>query len=426
MFNSENAQKKWQPLLDHSDVAPISDPYRRAVTAALLENQETAMKEANAHSNFSLNESDTTALGYQNSTGTFDPILIALVRRAMPSLIAYDVCGVQPLSGPTGLIFAMKSVYKSAGKGATTDGQEALAVNKAVTAFSGDSPAAGSVESVAGGYDTARGEVLAGDANVSANQMAAMGFTIEKAAVEVKTRALKAGYTMELAQDLKAVHGLDAEAELANILSTEILAEINREVIGQIKNVAKTGSTKASPAGSFDFDDTAGDLLGARWGQEKFQALVFQIEKEANTIAQETRRGKGNYVIVSPNVGSALAASGSLNYSDSVNSSGLTIDSMGNTFAGTLNGSLKVYIDPYQTSDEVIVGYKGPSPYDAGIFYCPYVPLTMVKAVGEEDFQPRIAFKTRYGLANNPFVSLTNTSLAASNPYFRRFTVINL
>ena len=427
MFNSENAQKKWAPLLDHADCAPIQDSYRRAVTAVLLENQEKAMIEAKAHQSFAINEANETVAG---NVEKFDPVLIAMIRRAMPSLIAYDVCGVQPMSGPTGLIFAMKALYKNTTKDGLSisagDEAEAFANSPApLTGFSGvGAEAASSLDGSAGdGYLTSEGESLTDAASSGATEIGKMGFEITKATVTARTRALKAGYTMELAQDLKAIHGLDAESELANILSTEVLAEINREIIGKIRSNAKTHSQITSGS-EFDLN-TSADVMGARWGQEKFQALVYRIEQAANKIGQETRRGKGNYVIVSPNVGSALAASGNLNYSDALTSTGLNIDTVGNTFAGTLNGSIKVYIDPYQTSEEVIVGYRGSNPYDAGIFYCPYVPLTMVKAVGEDDFQPRIAFKTRYGLQDNPLHS-TAAGTAANNPYFRKFTVANL
>jgi hypothetical protein len=421
MFNSENAQKKWAPLLDHSDCAPITDSYKRAVTATLLENQEVAMREARAAAGFQLNETNDTSAG---DAKNFDPVLIALVRRAMPSLIAYDVAGVQPMSGPTGLIFSMVAKFAANSATGITSGDEAL-FNEAPTAFSGDSPGTG--------YSTADGELLKAD-NSGDDKMNAMGFDIRKSTVTAGTRALKAGYTMELAQDLKAIHGLDAEAELANILSTEILAEINREVIGRIQSEAlSTAQIRSSSSpGAFDAGHAL-DNLGARWGQEKFQALAYQIEKVANSIGVRTRRGKGNFAIVSPTVGSALAASGYLNYGDAVKTNGLNVDAQVNTFAGVLNGSLKIYVDPYAVvgDPEVTVGYRGASPYDAGVFYCPYVPLTMVKAVGEEDFQPRIAFKTRYGMVSNPFAltysSGENTAgTATNNPYFEKFDVTGL
>ena len=421
MFNSENAQKKWAPLLEHGDCAPIKDSYRKAVTAVLLDNQEKALVEARSHSNFSLNEgNDTVAGNVQN----FDPVLIALVRRAMPSLIAYDVAGVQPMAGPTGLIFSMRAKYGANNK-AVTSGDEAL-FDEAIAKFSGDSPGTG--------LATATGESLNAGAT-GATQMSAMGFTIDKATVTAETRALKAGYTMELAQDLKAIHGLDAEAELANILSTEILAEINREVISRIQSEARTAALTSGA--SFDFDTpssaTSSSTLGARWGGEKFQALAFQIERVANDIGVRTRRGKGNFAIVSPNVASALAASGYLNYGEAVKENGLNVDAQVNTFAGVLNGSLKIYVDPYAVSGdpEVTVGYRGASPYDAGLFYCPYVPLTMVKAVGEEDFQPRIAFKTRYGMVSNPYAITYssgegNDAAVSNNPYFQKFDVTGI
>ena len=427
MFNSENAQKKWAPLLDHADCAPIKDSYRRAVTAALLENQEKALREEASHSSFQINEANDTVAG---DVSNFDPVLIALVRRAMPSLIAYDVAGVQPMSGPPGLIFSMVAKFGANRFGdgpstATTAVADTEALfNEAPSAFSGDSP--NIAKTIAAGESVA-------DGGSGENQMSTMGFDIRKATVTAGTRALKAGYTMELAQDLKAIHGLDAEAELANILSTEILAEINREMIIRI-NAQATTSVLGSSAGNFQGGSDA-DNLGARWAQEKFQSLVYRIDKEANAIGVATRRGKGNFVIVSPDVGSALAASGYLQYGEALEKSGLSIDAQVNTFAGTLNGSLKVYVDPYQTSGSVLVGYRGANPYDAGIFYCPYVPLTMVKAVGETDFQPRIAFKTRYGMVANPYALdyssgdvsvLPGTSDPSNNPYFRKFTVSGL
>ena len=430
MFNSEQAQQKWGALLDHPDCTPIKDNYRRAVTATLLENQEKAMREERLQQSF-LHEANDTVTG---DVGKFDPTLIALVRRAMPSLIAYDICGVQPMSGPTGLIFSMVPLYKSNRSGA--DEGDAALYNSPDTGFGGIDT--NSNDGNAGrGYSAAEAEALSGDSDASSPDagFGAMGFKIDKSTVTARTRALKAGYSMELAQDLKAIHGLDAESELANILSTEILGEINREVILSIRDQAVT-SVLGSTTGDFDFTNADPDLNGARWGQEKFQALVFRIEQEANQIGIDTRRGKGNFVIVSPNVGSALAASGSLNYSDALTSTGLSVDTVGNTFAGTLNGSLKVYVDPYRATDQVIVGYRGTSAFDAGLFYCPYVPLTMVKAVGEEDFQPRIAFKTRYGIASNPLCTSTGQTLGANftgelasagtNVYFRKFTVAAL
>jgi len=428
MYLSETHEKKWQPVLEHADLPKIGDSYRRAVTATILENQERAMKEDAAF----LNEAAPT-----NSTGAsisnWDPILISLVRRAMPNLIAYDIAGVQPMTGPTGLIFAMRSRYDA------QNGTEAM-FDEADTDFSGRNKAGSSVDgfsstahsgtnpevlndSPAGTYTTGTGMSTAaaealGDA--SGNSFAEMAFSIEKSTVTAKSRALKAEYTMELAQDLKAIHGLDAETELANILSAEILAEINREVVRTILTKAKIGALQSSTALSGVFNvNTDSD---GRWSAEKFKGLVMQLEREANIIAKETRRGKGNYVICSSDVASALAAAGMLDYSPAMNTS-LNVDDTGNTFAGVLNGRMKVYIDPYATGDYACVGYRGSNPYDAGMFYCPYVPLQMVKAVGEEDFQPRIGFKTRYGMVANPFVAADGTGTNRANPYFRIFRV---
>ena len=440
--------EKWSPVLNESSAGEIKDQQRRAVTAAILENQEKALAEERAqHAGFgSLQEA---APGNSTSSiGTWDPVLISLVRRAMPNLMAYDVCGVQPMSGPTGLIFAMKARY---GAGSTSS-REAL-FNEAETQFSGDRTgthdsdnASGfngisddSVTGVrstdlsvddsrltslaAGGMTTAAAEAL-GD-GVGA-PFAEMGFTIEKATVTAKSRALKAEYSLELAQDLKAIHGLDAETELANILSTEILAEINREVIRTINSQAKTGALQSNVTtqGIFDLSTDA----DGRWSAEKFKGLVVQIEREANVIAKETRRGKGNVLICSSDVATALAASGMLDYTPAM-STNLQVDDTGNTFAGTLNGRMKVYIDPYASADYITVGYKGTNAYDAGVFYCPYVPLQMVKAVGEDSFQPKIGFKTRYGMASNPFVGNTpadGLAAAKSNSYYRIFRVDNI
>jgi hypothetical protein len=412
MFNSETDMKKWAPVLEHADAAPIQDNYRKAVTAKLLENTEIALKqESSAYG--SLNENQSTS-----AVSNFDPVLISLVRRAMPNLIAYDIAGVQPMSGPTGLIFAMKSRYNDGAEESpasdliSTGDTEALGLNEPNTAFSGTG-----THPAGTGVTTAAGEVLTGSG------FGDMGFTIEKATVEAKTRALKAEYTMELAQDLKAIHNLDAESELANILSTEILAEINREVIQTINAVAKPGFQNESPVdNTFDL---ASDADG-RWAVEKFKSLMFQIEIEANTIAKQTRRGKGNFVVCSSNVASALAASGALDYAPAL-STNLNVDDTGNTFAGVLNGRTKVYIDPYAGPDYVTVGYRGTNPYDAGMFYCPYVPLTMVRAVDEATFQPKIAFKTRYGMQQNPFVgTATGVGVVNENPYFRNFSVANI
>ena len=419
MFNAEKEMKKWAPVLEHADEAPITDNYKKAVTAKLLENTETALKEQAVASNFgSLQEDANVNTG---SITTFDPVLISLVRRAMPNLIAYDVAGVQPMSGPTGLAFAMKARY---GNGNAFDqdspvaGQPEALFNEADTDFSGTGAHAGELfDSPESGITsgTGLGTLAAETADIGAE----MGFTIDKSVVTAKTRQLKAEYSMELAQDLKAVHGLDAEAELANILSGEILAEINREVIRSMVITGKRGGIGATEA----FDLVA-DADG-RWAVEKFQSLIFQIEQEANKIALDTRRGKGNFVICSSNVASALAASGKLTFGGS---EGLNVDAAGNTFAGTLNGRLKVYVDPYAGSEDyATVGYKGDSAYDAGLFYCPYVPLTMVRAVGENSFQPKIAFKTRYGLVANPITgTVDGIGAAKSNPYYRTFRVKNI
>ena len=440
--------EKWSPVLNEG--AEIKDPQRRAVTAAILENQERAMAEERAQHNGFGSLQEAAPATSTASIGTWDPVLISLVRRAMPNLMAYDVCGVQPMSGPTGLIFAMKARY---GTGSTSN-REAL-FNEAETQFSGDrdgthdsdnasgfngisddssnSAPVRSVDSnvddsrltdlTAGGMTTATAEAL-GD-GVGA-PFAEMGFTIEKQTVTAKSRALKAEYSLELAQDLKAIHGLDAETELANILSTEILAEINREVIRTINSQAKTGAQQAgmNVRGIFNLTTDA----DGRWSAEKFKGLVVQLERECNVIAKETRRGKGNIVICSSDVATALAASGMLDYTPAM-STNLQVDDTGNTFAGTLNGRIKVYIDPYATADYITVGYKGTNAYDAGVFYCPYVPLQMVKAVGEDTFQPKIGFKTRYGMASNPFVGSTPSDGLASaktNQYYRIFRVDNI
>ena len=414
MFNAENDIKKWGPVLEHADAPAIQDNYRKAVTAKLLENTEIALKEENAQFG-SLNETVSTG-----SVTNFNPVLISLVRRAMPNLIAYDVAGVQPMSGPTGLIFAMKSQYNDT-SGAVAS--EAL-FTEPNTAFAGvaDTDNTG----LAGkGVATAAGEALTGSG------FGDMGFTIEKATVTAKTRALKAEYSMELAQDLKAIHNLDAESELANILSTEILAEINREVIQSINAVAITAEVgvQDGTAGTISAQDNTFDLAtdaDGRWAVEKFKSLLFQIEIEANNIAKGTRRGKGNFIICSSAIASALAAAGSLDYTPAL-AANLQVDDTGNTFAGVVNGRLKVYVDPYAAADYVTVGYRGTNPYDAGMFYCPYVPLTMVRAVDEETFQPKMAFKTRYGMQQNPFVGTTaGIGDNGTNQYFRRFLVDNI
>jgi hypothetical protein len=440
MYLSEQLENKWSPVLDHDGLNKIKDPYRRAVTAMVLENQEKAMAEESRQ----LNESAPTNNYGGGNIASYDPILISLVRRALPNLIAYDICGVQPMTGPTGLIFAMRSKYSSQG------GTEAL-FNEANTGFASTN-AAGANGNVSGsltntnpvfalsdattygvgaGMTTARAEALGDD---SGNAFAEMAFSIEKVTVTARSRALKAEYTMELAQDLKAVHGLDAETELANILSTEILAEINREVVRSIYRTATAGAQYGvTTAGTFDLDTDS----NGRWSVEKFKGLVFQIEREANAIARATRRGKGNVLIVSSDVASALAMAGVLDYTPALQAN-LNVDDTGNTFAGTLHGRVKVYIDPYfggsANGDELVtVGYKGTSPYDAGIFYCPYVPLQMVRAIGQDTFQPKIGFKTRYGMVANPFATSAGDGVVGSrdnaaqrNIYYRIFRVRNL
>ena len=419
MYLSEEIQKKWSPVLDHPDLGEIKDSYRKAVTAVVLENQEKALAE----------EKNITEAVHANNMSsavdTYDPILISLVRRALPNLMAYDVCGVQPMTGPTGLIFAMKSHYTS------QTGTEAL-FNEADTDFAGTGTHAGS-NPVDGTYTTGTGVTrdnaeLFGD-TVTLNQMA---FSIEKTTVTAKSRALKAEYTVELAQDLKAVHGLDAESELSNILSQEILAEINREVIRTIYKVAKTGAASTASAGTFDLDvDSNG-----RWSVERFKGLLFNIERDANVIAQDTRRGKGNFIICSSDVASALSMAGVLDYAPALDTN-LNVDDTGNTFAGVLNGRYKVYVDPYSAntgaaSQFYVAGYKGTSPYDAGLFYCPYVPLQMVRAIDPSTFQPKIGFKTRYGMIANPYVvdgsgnTDGDTFTADRNQYYRSVKVSNL
>ena len=450
MFQTEHLQEKWQPVLEHPDLPKIEDSYKRAVTTVILENQEAALRE---DASFLSEAAPINSTG--GSISNWDPILISLVRRAMPNLIAYDVCGVQPMSGPTGLIFAMRASL------ASSDGAEAL-VDESMPDFSNqnkagdagtvgsgqggdvgstetnpavlnDSPSAGTYVS-ASGMSTAYAEAL-GD--TTSNAFAEMAFSIDKSTVTAVSRALKAEYTMELAQDLKAIHGLDAETELANILSTEILAEINREVVRSLYVTAVKGAAvNTTTAGIFDLDTDS----NGRWSVEKFKGLMFQIERDANAIGQQTRRGKGNILICSADVASALQMAGVLDYTPALNNS-LNVDDTTTTFAGVMNGRFKVYVDPYSAnvaaSQYYVVGYKGTSPYDAGFFYCPYVPLQMVRAVGENTFQPKIGFKTRYGMAANPFASAgavaagdtqnTDASLDANtNAWYRRVKVTNL
>jgi hypothetical protein len=459
-FNVESLQEKWSPLLDYEGLDSFKDSHRRAVTAILLENQERALREEReflyeAPTNFTSTSTGTGTGLSGSSTGAlqgFDPVLISLIRRSMPNLIAYDLCGVQPMNGPTGLIFAMRSRYTSqagdetfynevdsaySGQGSTfaqTEGWTNGAVGMGTTAQGGSNPsildatnANQQAYNVGQGMRTDNAESLGESGGAQFNEMA---FSIEKVTVTAKSRALKAEYSLELAQDLKAIHGLNAEAELANILSSEILAEINREVIRTIYKVAKPGAqVNTSTAGTFDLDvDSNG-----RWSVEKFKGLIFQIERDANAIAQQTRRGKGNTILCSADVASALAMAGVLDYTPALNAN-LNVDDTGNTFAGVLQGKYRVYIDPYSANVSAnqfyVVGYKGTSPYDAGIFYCPYVPLQMVRAVGENTFQPKIGFKTRYGMVANPFAQGLDAGAGAlttnANNYYRRVKVANL
>ena len=414
MYLAEDLQKKWGPVLAHEDLPPIKDQYRKAVTAVLLENQEKAMREQASQEGGVFGNLQEAA--HANKTGgnidTVDPVLISLVRRAMPNLIAYDVCGVQPMTGPTGLIFCMKSHITSQAGVQAADSVEADTSFSGAGTHSANSNPANTTMTTGTGTATATQE-----ADVTIGEMA---FAIDKVTVTAKSRALKAEYTMELAQDLKAVHGLDAETELANILSQEILAEINREVIRTIYFGAEHGAQhNTSTAGVFDLDvDSNG-----RWSVEKFKGLMFQVERDANAIAKSTRRGKGNIIITSSDVASALAMGGMMD--------GAGVDDTGNTFVGTLNGRYKVYVDPYFSASATnffCVGYKGSSAYDAGIFYCPYVPLQMVRAVGESSFQPKIGFKTRYGIVSNPFGHSDGdgTIDANGNYYYRLVRVDNL
>ncbi len=459
-FNAEHLQEKWAPILDHDGLDKIEDSHKRMVTAVLLENQEKTLKE---EAEF-LSEAAPTNSTSSTSIKNFDPVLISLIRRAMPNLVAYDLAGVQPMNGPTGLIFAMRSRYASqTGEEAfyneadsafsgqnnnfdLTGGMTQAAVGLGTTNQQGTNPGAldgtfpatadATTYNVGNGMTTANAEAL-GDG--TSNEFNEMAFSIEKVTVTAKSRALKAEYSLELAQDLKAIHGLNAEAELANILSTEILAEINREVIRTIYNVAVPGAqANVATGGTFDLDiDSNG-----RWSVEKFKGLIFQMERDANAIAQQTRRGKGNMILCSADVASALTMAGVLDYTPALNAN-LNVDDTGNTFAGVLQGKYRVYIDPYAANLDVsgntqtnngnqyyVVGYKGSSPYDAGLFYCPYVPLQMVRAVGENSFQPKIGFKTRYGIVANPFADGKGQGMGVlhvnTNRYYRRVAVKNL
>ena len=455
MYNSEALQEKWQPVLNHPDLPAITDSYKRAVTAVILENQEKEMRESRQM----LNEAEMSTA---DAVSNWDPVLISLVRRSMPNLMAYDICGVQPMSGPTGLIFAMKARMGDGAVGtaeALHDEADTGSSNSTLGAQAGTEPGAlnGGTASVttdaaipdiwgvntAGTYNVQGADLTAtaeGYDDAGGNAFQDMGFTIEKSTVTARTRALRAAYTMELAQDLKAIHGLDAESELSNILSTEILAEINREVVRTIYITADVGSQTSSSAGIFNLDTDS----NGRWSVEKFKGLMFQIERDCNDIGIRTRRGKGNIVVCSADVASALSMAGVLDVGGSGGSGNLNVDPSpaGSTFAGTINGRIKVYVDPYNsvvsastTNNWYVAGYRGSSAYDAGLFYCPYVPLQMVRAVSEATFQPRIAFKTRYGMAANPFAKVGTTGAINasaqpfapnSNCYYRRTRVSNL
>ena len=469
MYNSENLQEKWQPVLNHPDLPEITDSYKRAVTSVILENQE---REMNAQQQM-LAEADMAT----GAVANFNPVLISLVRRAMPNLMAYDVCGVQPMTGPTGLIFAMKARYgggdtgftealfngaetSASGRGGVGAGDIAqVGSNPGVLNDSGatapqsvDGGSPDGVYNARAGMTLAQAEALSGGSTGSSDpnpdtgtfpgtnssardgEFQDMGFTIEQSQVTARSRALRAGYTMELAQDLKAIHGLDAESELSNILSTEILAEINREVVRSIYTVAKPGAQGTTADGIFDLDTDS----NGRWSVEKFKGLVFQIERDCNAISIETRRGKGNILMCSADVASALSMAGTLDVGGNMGAGNLSVDTSGSTFAGTIGGRIKVYVDPYESlstgaGNWYVAGYRGASAYDAGLFYCPYVPLQMVRAVGENDFQPKIAFKTRYGMAENPFAraavaaNVDVNALAPSlNVYYRRARVNNI
>ena len=430
--NYQALVEKWGPILEHDSFATIADQHKKSVTATILENTEKALMESgdlSASMTGLLAEAPTNAAGADGFTADatatgpvagYDPVLISLVRRAMPNLMAYDIAGVQPMTGPTGLIFAMRSKYTNQA------GAEAF-YGEADTDFSGAGTHANTLPNAAATHGTGMAlnaaEAL-GDGN--GTDFGEMAFSIEKVTVAAKSRALKAEYTTELAQDLKAVHGLDAETELANILQSEILVEINRELVRTIYNNAKPGATGTATPGTFDLDVDA----NGRWSVEKFKGLMFQIEQEANAIAKDTRRGKGNIVICSSDVASALQMAGILDYTPALNSNSLTVDDTGNTFAGVLNGRYKVYIDPYAVGNYLVVGYKGSSSFDAGLFYCPYVPLQMVRAVGENSFQPKIGFKTRYGMVSNPFAAGATQGSGAltadANVYYRRVAISNL
>jgi len=430
MFLTENLQQKWGKILDHPDLPQIKDAYKRTVTTVLLENQEKALREERS----ALFEVHTNNIAQDTAAiQKYDPIMIGLVRRAMPNLMAYDICGVQPMTGPTGLIFAMRAMYGGSNdtRSNTSTRVEAL-YNEANTSFSGATGHNGSVANILATIGIGAANTLA--AVEGSSTFNEMSFAIDKTTVTAKSRAMKAEYTVELAQDLKAIHGLDAEAELSNILSQEFMFEINREIVRLIYSVAKVGSPATASAGTFDLDiDSNG-----RWSVERFKGLLFNIERDANHIAQDTRRGKGNFIVCSADVASALAMSGVLDYAPALSTNAsLNVDDTGNTFAGVLNGRYRVYIDPYTgnlgaANQFYVVGYKGASPYDAGLFYCPYVPLQMVRAIDPDSFQPKIGFKTRYGLIANPYVTTSagandaDSFTANRNQYYRKTRVINL
>ena len=433
MIITEEAQRKWARVLQHPDLPAITDAHRRAVTAVILENTELALREAGrqlGNQRLLGEDAATNNTSANQNIDNFDPVLISLVRRSMPNLIAYDICGVQPMTGPTGLIFAMRTRYSA------QNGTEAF-FNEANTVFSGtngNGTVANAIVSLSQNVaamtmaNTGTGDTTA---NFETKNMANMAFSIERVSVTAKTRGLQASYTMELAQDLKAIHGLDAETELTNILSTEILAEINREVVRTVYATANVGILGAATAA---FNLSSNTDTSGRWQVEKYKSLLFAIERASNKIAKDTRRGKGNLLIVSTDVASALAMTGLLDYNSALsNNTNLTVDDTGNTFAGTLFGRIKVYVDPYSvaSSDYVVVGYKGSSPYDAGLFYCPYVPLQMVRAIDPDNYQPKVGFKTRYGLVSNPFAdgsagSLAGALTADTNVYYRKFAVLNV
>jgi hypothetical protein len=435
MNNYQRLVEKWGPILEHASFSPITDSHKKAVTATILENTEKALMETgdlSANMTSLLSEAPANDAGTGGFSGGstaagptagYDPILISLVRRAVPNMIAYDICGVQPMTGPTGLIFAMRS------RSVSQAGDEVF-YGEADTDLSGAGTHANTLPNANTTLITTGTGLATGDAEAlgdgGGSNYAEMAFSIEKVTVAAKTRALKAEYTTELAQDLKAVHGLDAETELANILQTEILTEINREVVRTIYKTSEVGASNTAAAGVFDLDVDA----NGRWSVEKFKGLMFQIEQEANAIAKGTRRGKGNLVICSSDVASALQMAGVLDYTPALNSNTLEVDDSGNTFAGVLNGRFRVYVDPFAGGNYLVVGYKGTSAFDAGLFYCPYVPLQMVRAVGENSFQPKIGFKTRYGMVANPFAQGTTQGVGAltqdTNKYYRKVRISNL